>query len=375
MTEGGERQRAVARSTQLNVAIIGAGAIACGSAALIEAAGHCAGLWSPSGRSTAALARDGSLTYSGVMTGATHPAVIADLTEVGGYDVVLIAVPANGHRAVMERLAPHLESRHTVIVSGALSLSPLYLSKLECARGVRPAIASFGTTVLTARKTSDAAVSINVLRARLDVAAIPVSEGTRALDVCKSLFGDRFDLAASSLAIALVNINPVAHAGLALANLTRIEFGEFWPQYRYLTPAVARLIEGLDAERRAVAAAFGLTVRTIEQHFEHSFDLPRAPLAEQAALLHERRGGPPGPTALDTRFVLEDAPFGLGFTAAVARIARVPVPLTDACLDVLSALWGRDLRADNDILPALDLGAQDAVALARLAAEGFAARR
>jgi opine dehydrogenase len=240
---------------------------------------------------------------------------------------------------------------------------------------VHPAIASFGTTVLTARKTGDAAVSINVLRARLDVATIPVSRGARAIAICRQLFGDRFDLAASALAIALVNINPVAHAGLALGNLTRIELGEAWPQYRYLTPAVARLIGALDAERRTVAAALGLSVRTIEQHFEQSFDLPCEPLAEQAALLHARRGGPPGPTSLDTRFVLEDASFGLGFTAAVARIASVPVPLTDACLDVLSALWGRNLAADNDILPALDLGGLDAATLARRAAEGFAAHR
>jgi len=358
----------------MKVAILGAGAIAFGSAALIEAAGHRVALWSPSGRGTAVLARDGLLAYAGVVSGTAHPAVIADLAEIAGYDVVLIAVPANGHRAVMERLAPHLASHQTVIVSGALSLSPLYLSKLVCARGVRPTIACFGTTVLTSRKTGEASVSINVLRARLDVAAIPVSEGTRALDICRRLFGDRFDLSASALAIALVNINPVAHAGLALGNLTRIELGEAWPQYRYLTPAVARLIEGLDAERRAVASAFGLSVRTIEQHFEHSFDLPPVPLAEQAALLHALRGGPPGPTALDTRFVLEDAPFGLAFTIAAARIATVRVPLTHSCLEILSTLWGRDLAADNDLLPVLELGGLGADALARLAAEGFKPR-
>jgi opine dehydrogenase len=226
--------------------------------------------------------------------------------------------------------------------------------------------------VLTARKVGETAASINTLRARLDVAAIPVSANDRAIEVCRTLFGDRFDLAASALAIALVNINPVAHAGLALCNLTRIERGEAWPQYHYLTPAVARLIDGLDVERRAVAAAFGLDVRTVEQHFEHSFDLPAAPLHEQSALLHARRGGPPGPATLDTRFVLEDIPFGLAFTSEVARIAGVPVRLTDACIAVLSALWGRPLAADNDLLPVLGLGGLTAASLARLASEGFA---
>ena len=169
----------------MNVAILGAGAIAHGSAALIEAAGHRAALWSPSGRGTLALAGDGALHYTGVMTGAARPAVIADLAEVSGFDVVLIAIPVNGHRMVMERLAPHLALHQTVIVSGALSLSPLYLSKLVCACGARPTIACFGTTVLTARKTGETSVSINVLRARLDVAAIPASEGGSALAICR----------------------------------------------------------------------------------------------------------------------------------------------------------------------------------------------
>jgi opine dehydrogenase len=97
----------------VNVAILGAGAIALGSAALIESTGHRAAVWSPSGRGTAALARDGKLDYGGVMTGIAHPAVIADLAQIAGFDVVLIAVPVNGHRAVMERVAPRLASHQT----------------------------------------------------------------------------------------------------------------------------------------------------------------------------------------------------------------------------------------------------------------------
>jgi opine dehydrogenase len=65
----------------------------------------------------------------------------------------------------------------------------------------------------------------------------------------------------------------------------------------------------------------------------------------------------------------------LAFTATAARIAGVAVPLTDACLEILSALWGRPLAADNDLLPALDLGSLEAAALVQLCAEGFHARQ
>jgi opine dehydrogenase len=122
-----------------------------------------------------------------------------------------------------------------------------------------------------------------------------------------------------------------------------------------MTPAVARLIEVLDGERRALAQAFGTEVRPIEQHFHRSFDVPLTSLAEIAAELHRRRGGPPGPTTLDTRFVLEDVPFGLAFYAAVARIAGVAVPNIEAATTVLSAAYGIDLRSANPLLAPLRL--------------------
>jgi opine dehydrogenase len=193
------------------------------------------------------------------------------------------------------------------------------------------------------------------LRSRLDVAAIPIDESGRALMACTNLFGDRFAPAPNALAIALSNINPVAHAALALANLTRMERGEAWPQYHYLTPAVARLIEAMDHERRAIASAFGLHVRTIEEHFHHSFGVPLTSLANIAAELHRRRGGPPGPTSLESRFVLEDVPFGLVFYETLARLADTPVPMMSATITNLATLYVRDFRNENPVLAALRL--------------------
>ena len=50
---------------------------------------------------------------------------------------------------------------------------------------------------------------------------------------------------------------------IALCNLTRMERGEAWSQNENIPDAVGRLIEALDAERLAIAAAFGATVRTV----------------------------------------------------------------------------------------------------------------
>jgi opine dehydrogenase len=140
---------------------------------------------------------------------------------------------------------------------------------------------------------------------------------------------------------------------MALCNLSRIEHREVWPQYHCTTPAVARLILAMDAERQALAAAVGVRIPTAEAFFRRSYGLNAPDLAGMMVELHARPGGPAGPTTLETRYVLEDVPFGLVFYLALAREARVAMPVTEGAVRLASAAWGRDLAAMNDLLPVL----------------------
>ena len=341
----------------MRVAIVGSGAIGRAYAVLASRAGHDVAIWSPRG-----AAVPSALAYSGIVEGRCEVGSVADVADLGAADVVLVAIPATAYADVIPRVASHLRSAQFVFLSGALSLAPLWLAELAAEHGQRPVVAASGTTVATAR-TRDDGVAIMTIRTRLAIATLPVAATGKALALMTQLFGDRFDAAANVLAVTLTNINPVAHAAMAIANLTRIERGEAWPQYHYLTPAVARLVEAMDAERRAVAASFGAQVTTIEQHFQRSFDVPQTVLADIAAELHRRRGGPPGPTSLDTRFVLEDVPFGLVVNAALARVTNVATPVTDATITLLSTLYQRDFRSANPLVAALGLASSSRDAL------------
>jgi opine dehydrogenase len=337
----------------MNVAVVGAGAIARAYAVLLARDGHEVSLWSPSGDGTRDLP-GGNVAATGLVDG-TYAVTVAS-TPAGIVDAgfVAIALPAPAYATVLPRVAPHLRSGQTVFVGGALSLAPLWLAELARGHGHAPTIAASGTTVATAR-TRPGGVAVNTVRTRVGVAALPVAASAAAQSTMRALFGDRFDAVENVLAVTLANINPVAHAAMALCNLTRMEYGEAWPQYRYLTPAVARLIAAMDGERRDVAAAFGLGVAPIEAHFQRSFDVPQTALAEIAAELHRRRGGPAGPTSLDTRFVLEDVPFGLVCNEALARVAGVAVPSTAATITLHSTLYGRDFRRENSLIDDLGL--------------------
>lgn len=343
------------------VAVIGAGPIGRATAAYLAHHGHRAGLWSRSGASTAPLAArsktpgTGVVRYTGALSGQAEIEIIDIPQTLADYETLLIALPGYAYPDVLSKLVPVLRSDQTLIFGGALSLAPLWLYERAHDRGEHPLIVSWGTTLATARRTQAADVEINTIRTRFEVAALPATRGAQALKHCRALFGDRFGLVDNMLATALSNVNPVAHAAVALPNLTRMERGELWYLFECLTPAAARICEVIDHERIAIAAAFGLNVRSIEEHYRLSYHVTQQTVAEIARAIHARDGAPPGPKALEHRYILEDMPYGLVLYEQLANVAKVSVPTMSAAITLAQAAYGQDFRRANTILAELDI--------------------
>ncbi|WP_323776083.1 NAD/NADP octopine/nopaline dehydrogenase family protein [Leisingera sp.] len=338
------------------VGLAGAGSIAFGTAALLHDAGHDPMLWSPSGEGTAELAVGRTLTAVGALDTTLTPR-IADsaVTLAQQNDVLIVALPGYGHKVVLDALAPHIEERHHVIISSHSSLGAVYLMQLLAERGVTVPITAWGTTICTGRRQSGTEVKVNTVRSRVDLCTVPEHRSAGALSLCQDLFGDRFQPRDGLLAISLSNLNPQNHMGIALGNITRMERGETWSQGQNVTPTVGRLLERLDLERLEIAKALGLEVKTIFEHFHLSFHVPVASISEMNQQMHEQGNGGTGPATADSRYVTEDVPYGLVLTAALGRLTGHPAPLHEAGIRILSAMYGRDFEAENDILTALDL--------------------
>jgi len=358
----------------MKVAIVGAGSIAFGTAAFLEQQGHAVTLWSPSGERTKTLARGEALTASGAVEGAFHPAVASGPEQlVAGAAAIVIALPAYGHKQVFDRIAPFITSAQTVIVSSHASFGALYLSRLLAARGIVVPIVAWGTTLVSGRQESPVAVRVNTVRKAIDLATVPAARSADGLAVCRALFGDRFVDRGSLLAIALSNLNPQNHMGIALGNMTRMERGESWSQGQNVTPKVGRLLEELDGERLAIAGALGLEVRTIFQHFHLSFHVPISSISQMNQEMHAAGNGGTGPATADSRYVTEDVPFGLVVTARIGRLAGRPAGLHEAGVRIFSAMYGRDFAAENDLLAALALDSMSLADLQKLCRDGYPA--
>ena len=337
------------------IGIVGRGGIGLACAAWLARDGHAVTLWSARPDAPAA-APTLALQASGLLDGRWPVAVAADAAALcAAADVLLLALPANAHRRAGEALLPHLRPGQVVIVSSMASLSSLWLHEAARDRGLQLPVASLGSTVLTARRESADRVRVLTRRGALGLSVLPLDQHDTLRDLCRTLFGNVFTPQPDALSTALSNVNPVTHGPLALFNWTRIERGEAWPQYLHLTPQVAAVIERLDAERLALAVAFGLQLPGLAQHFARSFGTRATRLADIAAELHAARGGPPGPTDAHTRFLHEDMPYGLVFQLALARLAGVPMPATQTVVDAASLLCGCDFHAGNDLIAPLGL--------------------
>ncbi len=344
--------------SHIKVGIAGVGGVGLAYAAWFSSKNIDVKVWSPRSQS-AQVFQSHTLTATGVVAGEYKVGYAESARHLADYaDVIIMAVPLNGHRFVMDSLLPHLRSGHVVIVSAMACLSSLYIYERATALGVDVTVASVGTTAFTARRKTPAQVDVMTKRPKLGVSCLPQSTSEYARQVCGKLFACEVSIDKNPLMSSLSNTSAVGHVPLALFNWTRIERAEEWPQYHYMTPDVANIINKLDLERIAVAKVFGWDLPKFEQKLRNSFDVAASGLPSVAAELHRKRGGPPGPTSVDTRYLWEDVPYGLIFMAAIGKIAGIAMPVTDTMVAVSALIAGEDLLNANDLLEGLDLSGE-----------------
>ncbi|HWJ87188.1 MAG TPA: NAD/NADP octopine/nopaline dehydrogenase family protein [Pelagibacterium sp.] len=333
----------------MRIAILGAGAIARASAAYLLTRDHTPVIWSPSGKGADGY-RDTPLVVEGEIRGDFRPEIAESAADaIAGADLILVALPANGHRLVYDHIARSATPEQPIVINAQPVLAGYALEARLRDEGKANPILVWGTTLLRCRAVGASGVRVNTIRKSVDM-AMSASGTDAAVALCRAAFGDHFEMRPDMLSISLSNINPQAHLALALANFTRMERGEAWGQSENLTSGVARFLEKLDGERLALATKLGLTVRTMAEHYNRTYGFAIAPLETMAIAIRAEGAGQMGPTTEQSRYVLEDAPFGLAPLINLGRAAGVDMPLHHAGLTILSTLYGRDFAEENDLV-------------------------
>jgi opine dehydrogenase len=340
----------------------GAGGLSC--AVELTQRGHRVRLWNRNPATVAAF-RSGVIGHTGVLgEGSVEvEAVTTDLASaLAGADVAVVCLPALAHDAVFGDLA-ELGCAVPVVLNPGHTGGGLHLRQVFGAVGTPlPPVAELSTLTYVARRLVVAGredrVRVTGRARRVRGGALPGGEA--ALDAAAALFPGVVSVVPDVLASSLANVNLVLHPPGAILGAAWAEStgGAFTFYVDAMTAGVGRVIDALDAERRAVAAAFGHDLPPLDQEMALVGTVPAelAGLGDTAAAIRagEANASIGGPDSLAHRYYREDFPYAVTPFLAFARIGGVPAPLADALATVAGALLG--LGATERCLDAAGLG-------------------
>ncbi len=360
------------------VAILGAGNGGCAAAVDLVLRSYDVRLWGRSASTTDPLKGRGGIDYEGELgEGFARLGTITNDAGAAlkGADAVIILAPAQAHESITELVAPHL-SPEQVFMSApgqTLTLLPNTLRRL----GHVHAVTCVSSTLpYICRKLAPERVKISRVAARLRFAAFPGRETEALSERLRPLFPAIFPVP-TVLDTLFSYTNAIHHPPAFLCNIGRIEStgGDYFHYYEGITPSVGKLIDRLDDERRAIAAAYGCKVDKLAEHF-FQMGYTDEKGREGGTAYDVFHNSEPNrwikaPASIDHRFFNEDIPFGLVPFSELARLAGVPAPVTDAVITVASAITGRPYREAGLNLRKMGIEGLSAREVRRLVEEGY----
>ena len=252
-------------------------------------------------------------------------------------ELVLLIIPAYGHRAFAKACAPYLRSGQVVV------LMPGTLGSLEFANVLREqaspegvVLAETDTAPYVCRKLTPSSAHIWGVVPVLGLGVFPSTEGERVLALVDRWFPG-VQLYPNVLASGLASMNPVVHPAGVLLNAGRIERsrGDFYFYEEGVTPAVCRLIYAVDAERLAITKALGVELPPVDQAFHEAGFGPRGDLwatINGSLMLTRLRA----PGSLESRWLTEDVPYGIAAWAQLGEQLGVACPVMRSLVDLIS---------------------------------------
>lgn len=363
----------------MKVAIVGAGNGGQATAAHLSSRGHVVRLYDNDPESLGPLVQRPVIEAIGALRAVAHlDTATLDLGEaLDGASVVLVTVPGFALSSVARDLAPYLDEVRLIILhpggtGGCLEFRQRLVSS---GRTALPAIAETDTLLYACRLRSPGLVDVKAVKRRLHVAALPATDTDRVAATLAALLPSVVP-AASVLETSLANINPIVHPPIVLTNAARLETAAVGFDFYAagVSPAVGSLIAALDAERLAVAAAWGVRVGSITEWARDAYGVVASDAAELfPALATTVYAGIGTPGGLFSRYLTEDVPVGLVPLHELAGLVDVPTPVIDAVVRLTSTIVGSDFTTVGRTVTAMGIDGMSAGEIRRFVG-GVAAR-
>ena len=337
----------------MNIAVLGAGNGGCAAAFDCAAHGHQVRLFDfeQFPESIDAVRTNGGIHCEGELEGFQPVAYAGHKIEkaLDRADIIYAVGPAYSTRPFAEACKPYLKQGQAVIVcpsscGGAIEFKNGAGLDL---RDETVFVAETSTLPYAVRLLAPGRIRIfNKLKGGLFLAALPARDTGRVLERVRDVY-PAMSAAKNVLQTSLQNGNPVIHPAITLLNVGLIERtkGDFEFYHEGVTPAVGRLIQGVDNERIAIGKKLGVEV------------LPDPELGVIQGYMTEATydagfvtspgfAGVKAQSSLDYRYFNEDVGYGLVFLQKFGEQIGVPTPVISAVITLVSVLMNRNYAGE-----------------------------
>lgn len=276
--------------------------------------------------------------------------VTSDIQEaVSGRDVLMVVLPATGHRFIAEQLSNHLVDGQIIVLNPGRTGGALEVLNIIREKGCKAevVVCEAQTLLYASRSINPAQTHIFRIKNSVPVAAIPAHRTPEVISALRTAF-KQFIPGDNVMKTSLDNIGAIFHPAVTVLNAARIEStnGDFDYYTEGITPSIALILEKMDQERVDVAESLGFRAMTAREWLYIAYDAAGRTLYEA---MRNNRGydGISAPKTIFHRYISEDIPMSLVPIASLGRLSNVPTPTIDTIIDLGSILHQVDFRAEG----------------------------
>ncbi len=331
-----------------NVAVLGAGHGGMAMAAHLALMGHKVNLFNRGEERLWGVRSSGAIEITGEVEGfgELNMATTSMEEAIRGVDLIMVVVPAFGHRWMAEQMAPYLKDDQIIVLHPGRTLGALEFRQVLTAAGVTAdvIIAEAQTFIYASRATGPSQVHIFRIKHSIPVASIRAHLIPKVIDRLRRLY-PQFVPGDNIFKTSFENVGSVFHPALCVMNAGWIENDiDFQFYHEGVTHSVAKILEQIDAERVRVAEALGIRAITARQWLYMAYSTIGDSLYESMRKNSGYRGIL-APRSLKVRYLEEDIPFSLVPMASLGRMLGVNTEVMDAVILMGSIINSTDYRS------------------------------
>jgi len=268
-------------------------------------------------------------------------------SAIEGVDIIMVVVPANGHRPIATKCAPFLKDGQIVVLNPGRTCGALeFLQVLrESGNNNDVIISEAQTFIYASRGMGPATAKIFRIKQAIPVASIP-SEKTDEVVLKLNAAFPEFISASDVIVTSFNNMGAVFHPAITILNASRIEstMGNFQFYIEGVTQSVAKILEAVDQERVNIAEALKCNnIYSAIDWLSMAYNVVEDNLFDA---IHSNPGyvGIMAPRTTNVRYITEDVPMSLVPISEVGEKTGVETPVIDSLIHIADSIFNKDFR-------------------------------